>query len=105
MKTILALDQGTTNTKALLLDPHGEVIAQASQPLHLDHPRPGWAEQSADQIWLSIVAAIAGVLDAVPESRPEALAVSNQRETILLWNAETGNAIGPAISWQCLRST
>lgn len=100
---VLAIDQGTTNTKALAVRPDGRIAAQASVPMQVSYPRPGWAEQSAEDLWTSVQRAIEAVAKAVDEPIV-ALAISNQRETIVLWDAETGQPIGPAIIWQCRRS-
>ena len=100
---ILAIDQGTTNTKAIALDATGRIVAQAAVPMAVSYPRPGWAEQSADEIWRSVQQVIAEALAHL--SGPiAALAVSNQRETIVVWDAVTGRPVGPAIVWQCRRS-
>lgn len=100
---ILAIDQGTTNTKALAFDAEGRVVASASVPMAVAYPQPGWAEQSAIDIWNSVRAVIAEV---VAKTGPDmdALALSNQRETIVVWDARTGAPIAPAILWQCRRS-
>ncbi|MEH3108425.1 MAG: FGGY family carbohydrate kinase [Sphingomonas fennica] len=102
---ILAIDQGTTNTKALLVDPAGAIVAQAARPMTLHHPREGWAEQSAETIWDSVAAVIAEVAATPPGSDIAAIAISNQRETIVLWEAASGRPVAPAISWQCRRSS
>ena len=101
---ILAIDQGTTNTKALLLTPDGQILQQASVPNLVDYPRPGWVEQSALSLWHSVQAAIAGVLLKGGASAVAAIAISNQRESIIVWDAETGGPIGPCITWQCRRT-
>ena len=100
---ILAIDQGTTNTKAIVLDRRGQIVARASSPMEVSYPQPGWAEQSAEHIWQSVKAVIAEVVHAVGEP-VVALAISNQRETIVVWDAATGVAIAPAVIWQCRRS-
>jgi glycerol kinase len=100
---VLAIDQGTTNTKALAVDRSGRIVAQASTPMQVTYPRPGWAEQSADDIWTSVRRVIDEVVGAIA-APVVAVAISNQRETIVLWDAETGKPIGPAIIWQCRRS-
>ncbi|MEG3151063.1 FGGY family carbohydrate kinase [Sphingomonas sp. ZT3P38] len=102
---VLAIDQGTTNTKALLVAPDGSILARASRSMTLTHPRSGWAEQSADAIWTSVVAVIDELVAAAPETAVAGLAISNQRETIVLWDAVSGRAVAPAISWQCRRSS
>ncbi|MET0372693.1 MAG: FGGY family carbohydrate kinase [Rhizorhabdus sp.] len=101
---ILALDQGTTNTKALLVSLDGIILTRASRPMQLSHPQPGWAEQSADAIWASVQEVIADAVTGI-DATVVALAVSNQRETIILWDAESGRPLAPAISWQCRRSS
>lgn len=101
---ILSIDQGTTNTKAVLVDPGGAVLAKASRPLTSHYPRPGWAEQSAEGIWASVIAVIADVLGQADDKFPVGLAISNQRETLVVWDADTGESIAPAILWQCRRT-
>jgi glycerol kinase len=100
---ILAIDQGTTNTKALAFDADGKVVASASVPMAVSYPQPGWAQQSATDIWDSVSAVIAKVV-AETGTDMDALAISNQRETIVVWDAATGQPIAPAITWQCRRS-
>ena len=101
---ILAIDQGTTNTKALLVAPDGTILSRAARPMALVHPHPGWSEQSADDIWASVAGAIADLVAGNPDVAIEDLAICNQRETIVLWDAATGAPLAPAISWQCRRS-
>jgi glycerol kinase len=103
---VLAIDQGTTNTKALALDPEGGMVARHSVPTPITYPRPGWVEQSGDEIWRATIAAIEGCLSALPEPASiAAIGVSNQRETVLLWRRSTGETIGPCVTWQCRRSS
>lgn len=101
---ILAIDQGTTNTKALLVAPDGSVLLSRSRPMQVTYPQPGWAEQSASDIWEAVAALIAELVAAAPDAQIAALAVSNQRETVVLWEAATGRPIAPAVIWQCARS-
>lgn len=99
---ILAIDQGTTNTKALLIAPDGQILARASRPTDVRYPQSGWAEQSAADIWASVVAVIDEV---VATGHPVAgIGVSNQRESAILWDAVSGQPLGPCILWQCGRS-
>jgi glycerol kinase len=103
---VLAIDQGTTNTKALALDPDGRIAARHSVPTPIAYPRPGWVEQSGDEIWRATTAAVDGCLAALPEPATiAAIGVSNQRETVLLWRRSTGETIGPCVTWQCRRSS
>lgn len=101
---ILAIDQGTTNTKALLVAPDGSVRVSRSRAMKVEYPRSGWAEQSASDIWEAVAALIAELAAAAGAADIVAVAISNQRETIVVWEAETGRPIGPAIIWQCRRS-
>lgn len=104
MKTVLAIDQGTTNTKALLISESGNILARASVPLVTSYPNAGWAEQSAVDIWTSVKNAIAKIIDEVGLDKVDAIAIANQRETLVVWDAKTSKAICPAIIWQCRRT-
>lgn len=102
---ILAIDQGTTNTKALLVDGEGRVHRQASVPNTVTYPQPGWAEQSATALIDGVGQVIAEIVAGNGGPQGIAgLAISNQRESIVLWDAATGEPIGPCIIWQCRRS-
>lgn len=100
---VLAIDQGTTNTKAVLVDPDGRILARASSPLTTSYPKPGWAEQSASAIWDSVQQVIAR-LAPQGEGCIRAIAIANQRETLVLWDARSGQPVAPAIIWQCRRT-
>src|ERR1044072_2510849 len=97
---ILAIDQGTTTTKALLVGATGQIIGRASRPMTLSHPQPGWTEQNAEHLWASVVAVIEDLVAAAPGHRVAAVAISNQRETIVAWDPRTGRPGAPAFSWQ-----
>lgn len=101
---ILAIDQGTTNTKVLLVDAHGSVIAQAARPLTQRYPRPAWVEQDARAIWQSVRDAIDACLASVAGPRVAAIALTNQRESVALWERASGRPLGPVIGWQCRRT-
>ncbi len=103
-RAILAIDQGTTNTKALLVDEGGTIVARASRPLTPRYPQPAWVEQDADEIWCSVVECIDEVLQARPGITVAAIGISNQRETVVGWERETGRPIGPVVVWQCRRT-
>ncbi len=100
---VLAIDQGTTNTKALLVAGSGQILARASVPLATAYPQPGWAEQSAGGIWASVATAIAQIVATGLDV--DAIAIANQRETLVVWDADTSQPICPAILWQCRRTT
>lgn len=101
---VLAIDQGTTNTKALLIDASGAIVARASVPAAVTHPQPGWAEQSGEAIWQSVQAAVGECLAARPDIKLASIGISNQRESVLIWDRQTGAALGPCVTWQCRRS-
>lgn len=103
---ILAIDQGTTNTKALLFDPRAAaVVAEASVSVPVTFPQPGWVETDAVALWHTVEAAIEGCLVDVEPARLSAVAVANQRESVLLWERRSGLPLGPCVSWQCRRSS
>ncbi|MEM1360935.1 MAG: FGGY-family carbohydrate kinase [Pseudomonadota bacterium] len=100
----LALDQGTTNTKALVFDPTGQITNRASASCKTRYPHPGWAEQSAAEIWETTKQVIAKACAGI-EAEITAIGISNQRETLVVWDRETGAPVGPAPIWQCRRTT
>ena len=101
---ILAIDQGTTNTKVLVVDEGGAVVATASRPVPIVFPQPGWVEQDAREIWRSVADAIEACLAAVPSLRIDAVGITNQRESVVVWERSTGQPVGPCITWQCRRT-
>lgn len=105
MRCVLAIDQGTTNTKVLLFNETAAVVAHASQPVPIEFPRDGWVEQDAQVLWRSVTKAIADCLSSARGVKVDAVAVTNQRESVLLWDRKTGVPVGPVIVWQCRRTT
>ncbi|MGY5776145.1 FGGY family carbohydrate kinase [Rhizobium sp. LEGMi135b] len=104
MRAILAIDQGTTNSKAVLVSESGGIVARGSAPVGISYPQPGWVEQDPDRIYASVREAIGLCLQSAPGATIEAIAISNQRESVTIWDAETGKALGPVLSWQCRRT-
>jgi glycerol kinase len=100
---VLALDQGTSSTKAVLLDTDGVVRNVTSAPLAITYPRPGWVEQDPEDVVASVAAAARACL-ADAGGRVVAVGLSTQRESALLWNTDTGEPIGPLLGWQDQRS-
>lgn len=103
---ILALDQGTTSSRAILFDRAGQIHGLAQQEFRQIYPKPGWVEHDAQEIWLSQLAVAQEVLEktgTAPE-QVAALGITNQRETLVLWDKATGQPVHPAIVWQCRRS-
>ena len=104
-KFILAIDQGTTNTKALLLSRSGAIVAAASQPLTVSFPRDGWVEQDARELWQSTLHAAASCMAQIKNAEISAIGISNQRESVVVWDRRTGEPIAPCIVWQCRRTS
>jgi glycerol kinase len=104
MRAILAIDQGTTNSKAVLVSKRGDVLARGSAAVGISYPQPGWVEQDPRRIFASVCEAIEACLKNASGVAVEAVAVSNQRESVTVWDAETGEALGPVLSWQCRRT-
>jgi len=103
-KLILAIDQGTTNTKVLLVDRCGAVRAKASRPLDIAFPQPGWVEQDARALWASVTEATDECIAQAGSADIVAVGISNQRESIVVWDRRTGAPAGPCIVWQCRRT-
>jgi glycerol kinase len=101
---ILSIDQGTTNTKAIVVDPAGQVVGRGAAPVGLSSPQPGWVEQDADEIWRSVLAAVAAARASVPDVRPAGVTIANQRESVVAWRRSTGEPLGPVIGWQDRRT-
>ncbi|MGE7918296.1 glycerol kinase GlpK [Viridibacillus sp. NPDC093762] len=101
-KYILALDQGTTSSRAILFDKEGSIFHTSQQEFTQYFPQSGWVEHNADEIWSSILAVIAGVLSE-KNIKPEQIAgigITNQRETTVVWDRHTGDPIYNGIVWQ-----
>ena len=105
-KIVMALDQGTTSSRTILFNEKGEIIANASAPLTCHYPQSGWVEQDPQEIWTSQSKTIQEVLKKAALTMKDiaAVGITNQRETTIAWNRNTGEAITPAINWQCRRT-
>jgi len=105
-KYILAIDQGTTSSRAILFNKSGEIISSAQQEFEQIYPQPGWVEHDANEIWTSVLACVAEVLrkSKVDASDIASIGISNQRETTVVWDKETGKPIYNAIVWQSRQS-
>jgi glycerol kinase len=101
---ILAIDEGTTNSKAILVSDAGDIIASGSAPVPTRFPRSGWVEQDAIEIWQASLQAIATCLRQKPDIAVLAIGISNQRESVLIWDRKTGAPLGPVVTWQCRRT-
>ncbi|MBM3223321.1 MAG: glycerol kinase, partial [Candidatus Tectomicrobia bacterium] len=103
---ILALDQGTSSSRALLFDHAGRAVHQVSQPFPQHYPQPGWVEHDPADLWHSQRSTAQRVLQeaGVRPTQVAALGITNQRETTLIWDRQSGEPIYPAIVWQCRRT-
>ncbi len=103
---ILAIDQGTTGSTALLLDAQLNTLAKVNREFRQIFPRPGWVEHDPEDIWASVEETIAAALaeSGVTADRIAAIGITNQRETTVLWDRATGRAVHNAIVWQCRRT-
>jgi len=102
---LLAVDQGTSATKAALVDRGGAIVARGSAPVALSTPRPGWVEQDAEEIWDSVRTAVAAcAADPAQAERVVAAGFSTQRESLVLWERASGVPAGPLLSWQDQRT-
>ncbi len=106
MKFILAIDQGTTGSTALVLAPTGETIARANVEFPQHFPKPGWVEHDGGEIWSSVERSVKGALESarIDGAQIAAIGITNQRETTLVWDKKTGDPIHRAIVWQCRRT-
>jgi glycerol kinase len=101
---ILAIDQGTSNTKAIVIDHEARIVARASVPMEIAFPQLGWVEQDPLAIWNAVESVIEGCLNQISPAKIAAIGISNQRETILAWDRSSGRPLGPAVIWQCRRT-
>ncbi|HUL42176.1 MAG TPA: glycerol kinase GlpK [Burkholderiales bacterium] len=106
MSFILALDQGTTSSRAIVFDHTGSIRAQAQHELTQHYPKPGWVEQNPNEIWSTqlAVARLALQRAGVPASDIAALGITNQRETTVVWERKSGEPLCNAIVWQDRRT-
>lgn len=106
MKFILALDQGTTSSRAILFNKQGAVVAVAQKEFRQHFPKPGWVEHDPEEIWKSQLAVAKSVLKKAKVKAVDVagIGITNQRETALVWDRKTGKAISNAIVWQDRRT-
>ncbi|HVO70796.1 MAG TPA: FGGY family carbohydrate kinase, partial [Aggregatilineaceae bacterium] len=105
-KYVLALDQGTTSSRAILFNEAGQPVAAAQQEFPQIFPRPGWVEHNPNDIWRTQRDVARAVLDQqkIGASEVEAIGITSQRETTLIWDRKTGEPVYNAIVWQCRRT-
>ena len=104
MDHVLAIDQGTTGSRAILFDRRGRAVASAYEEFPQYFPRPGWVEHDPEEIWRSVYRTVQRALGRVPGRAIAAVGITNQRETTVVWDRKTGRPVGNAIVWQCRRT-
>src|SRR5579875_3977396 len=104
---ILAIDQGTTSTRAAIYDAAGRSLGSASRELTQYYPRPGWVEHDAEEIWASVADVVPRALAAarIEARQLTAIGLTNQRETVVLWERDSGRPVTRAIVWQDRRTS
>lgn len=105
-KYILALDAGTTSNRCIIFRKDGSIRASAQREFRQYYPQPGWVEHNADEIWDTQLAVMRQALDSAGLGAAEiaAIGITNQRETAVVWDRDTGEPVCPAIVWQCRRT-
>jgi len=103
-RAVLAIDQGTTGTTALVVDEGGRVAGRGYAAVQQHYPQPGWVEHDANQIWQTVLDSTSQALTAASHPPLSAIGITNQRETTVVWDRRSGEPIAPAIVWQCRRT-
>ena len=103
---VVALDQGTTSSRAILFNRAGEIVSRAQHPFRQIYPQPGWVEHDPLDIWATEKRALAEAVGAahIDPKQIAAIGITNQRETTILWDRSTGQPVCNAIVWQCRRT-
>ncbi len=103
---VMALDQGTTSSRTIIFDKEGKAVASAQQEFAQHFPQPGWVEHDAEEIWQTQLHTAKQALDkaGITADQVAGIGITNQRETTVVWDRETGKAICPAIVWQDRRT-
>ncbi|MBQ4651591.1 MAG: glycerol kinase, partial [Oscillospiraceae bacterium] len=107
MKYIMALDQGTTSSRCILFDKAGNICASVQKEFRQIFPQPGWVEHDAMEIWYTTLEVSRSALNklGITAADVAAIGITNQRETTVIWDKETGEPIFNAIVWQCRRTS
>ncbi len=106
-KYVMALDAGTTSNRCILFDQEGKICSMAQREFTQIFPRPGWVEHDADEIWASMLGVAVEAMNKISASAEDiaAIGITNQRETVVLWDKNTGVPVYHAIVWQCRRTS
>ena len=106
-KYIMALDAGTTSNRCILFNKKGEICSMAQREFHQYFPQPGWVEHDADEIWASMLGVAVEAMSRIGAEAADiaAIGITNQRETSIVWDKNTGEPVYHAIVWQCRRTS
>ena len=106
-KYVMALDAGTTSNRCILFNAAGDICSVAQKEFTQYFPKPGWVEHEANEIWITQLQVAQQAMANIGASCTDiaAIGITNQRETTILWNKETGEAVSRAIVWQCRRTS
>ena len=106
-KYIMALDAGTTSNRCILFNKKGEICSVAQREFTQYFPQPGWVEHDADEIWASMLGVAVEAMSKISASADDiaAIGITNQRETVVVWDRNTGEPVHRAIVWQCRRTS
>lgn len=106
-KYIMALDAGTTSNRCILFDARGEMCSVAQKEFTQYFPKPGWVEHDANEIWTTQLGVALSAMNEVGASAEDiaAIGITNQRETTIVWDRDTGEPVYHAIVWQCRRTS
>ena len=107
MSYVLAIDQGTTSTRAIVFDKNLQIVASSQKEIEQFFPFPGWVEHDLEEIYATVIATVRDAVKGAKISSQDILSIgiTNQRETTAIWNAETGQALSKAIVWQDRRTS
>lgn len=105
-KYIMALDQGTTSCRCILFDKKGNIMSMAQKEYTQYYPQPGWVEHDPNEIYQTQIEVVKQALLRIGATHKNisAIGITNQRETTILWDKDTGEPVYPAIVWQCRRT-
>ncbi len=105
-KYVVALDQGTTSSRAIVFDKNGDIIGMENKALEQIYPKPGWVEHDANKIWNDQLTVLRDVLknNKISPCEISSIGIANQRETVVVWDKRTGKPVSNAIVWQCRRT-
>ena len=106
-KYIMALDAGTTSNRCILFDEAGNICSMAQKEFRQFFPNPGWVEHDANEIWSTQLGVAVEAMNMIKAEAKDiaAIGITNQRETAIVWNKETGEPVYNAIVWQCRRTS